>query len=102
VLRQWEADGQAHWKVPLLHQVIAGTEFSGKRSTPYRPDAVHDYMHAKITVADDVAFVGSFNLSRSGEMNAEGVLELRGARIADELAGYIDSIRARFPDAEAP
>lgn len=102
VLRQWEADGQAHWKVPLLHQVIAGTEFSGKQSTPYRPDAVHDYMHAKITVADDVAFVGSFNLSRSGELNAEGVLELRGARIADELAAYIDSIRVRFPDAEAP
>ena len=102
VLRQWQADGQAHWKVPLLHQVIAGTEFSGKQSTPYRPDAVHDYMHAKITVADDVAFVGSFNLSRSGEMNAEGVLELRGARIADELAAYIDSIRVGFPDAEAP
>ena len=42
-------------------------------------------MHAKVTVADDTVFVGSFNLSRSGEMNAENVLEIHdpGARRAD-------------------
>ena len=33
-------------------------------------------MHAKVTVADDVVFAGSFNLSRSGEMNAENVVEV--------------------------
>ena len=33
-------------------------------------------MHAKVVVADDVAFVGSFNFSRSGERNAENVLEI--------------------------
>ena len=54
-------------------------------STPYAPGAVHDYMHAKVTVADDVVFVGSFNLSRSGEENAENVLE-----IADAGAGRAD------------
>ena len=53
--------------------------FSGKRSTPWAPDSVHDFMHAKVTVADDTVFVGSFNLSRSGEMNAENVLEIRDA-----------------------
>ena len=54
-------------------------------STPYAPGAVHDYMHAKVTVADDVVFIGSFNLSRSGEQNAENVLEIRrrGAGRAD-------------------
>ena len=50
--------------------------FSGKHSTPYAPDSVHDFMHAKVTVADDIVFVGSFNLSHSGEMNAENVLEI--------------------------
>ena len=37
-------------------------------------------MHAKVTVADDTVFVGSFNLSHSGELNAENVLELDGRR----------------------
>jgi phosphatidylserine/phosphatidylglycerophosphate/cardiolipin synthase-like enzyme len=54
-------------------------------------------MHAKITVADDVAFVGSFNLSHSGELNAENVLEIADAAIAEKLAGFIDEIRARYP-----
>ena len=38
---------------------------SARRRT--RPGAVHDFMHAKVTVCDDTAFVGSFNLSHSGE-----------------------------------
>jgi phosphatidylserine/phosphatidylglycerophosphate/cardiolipin synthase-like enzyme len=54
-------------------------------------------MHAKVTVADDVAFVGSFNLSHSGEENAENVLEIADAGIAETLAGFIDSIRVRYP-----
>ena len=37
-------------------------------------------MHAKVTVADDVVFLGSFNLSRSGEQNAESVLEIHDPR----------------------
>ena len=57
--------------------------FSGKPSTPWGPGTVHDFMHAKVTVADDTVFVGSFNLSRSGEMNAENVLEIRDAALAD-------------------
>ena len=43
-------------------------------------------MHAKVTVADDTVFAGSFNLSRSGEMNAENVVELHDAELADRLA----------------
>ena len=43
-------------------------------------------MHAKVTVADDVVFVGSFNLSRSGERNAENVLELADAAPLAEQA----------------
>jgi len=57
---------------------------------------VHDFMHAKVTVADDVVFVGSFNLSRSGEANAENVLEIEDAELADRLAAFVDEIRARY------
>ena len=54
-------------------------------------------MHAKITVADDTVFVGSFNLSHSGELNAENVLEILDPALANQLAGYIDEIRAKYP-----
>ena len=54
-------------------------------------------MHAKVTVCDDTVFVGSFNLSRSGEKNAENVLEIEDAAIADRLAAFVDEVRARYP-----
>ena len=58
---------------------------------------MHDFMHAKLVVADDVVFVGSYNLSRSGELNAENVLELEDATIADQLAAFADEVRGRYP-----
>ncbi|MGH2929129.1 MAG: phospholipase D-like domain-containing protein, partial [Solirubrobacteraceae bacterium] len=97
VLRQWHENGNAEWKAPLLRATLRRAPFSGKHSTPYAPGSVHDYMHAKVTVADDVAFVGSFNLSHSGELNAENVLEIADAGIAEQLAAFIDSVRARYP-----
>ena len=95
VFRQWSENPRSQWKAPLL--VKALTVFSGKRSTPYAPGSLHDFMHAKVTVADDVVFLGSFNLSRSGEMNAENVLEIEDAELAERLAGWIDGLRARYP-----
>jgi phosphatidylserine/phosphatidylglycerophosphate/cardiolipin synthase-like enzyme len=97
VLRQWHENGNVSWKEPLLRTTLARAPFSGKRSTPYRPDAVHDYMHAKVTVADDVVFLGSFNLSHSGEQNAENVLEIADAALADRLARFVDEVRGKYP-----
>jgi phosphatidylserine/phosphatidylglycerophosphate/cardiolipin synthase-like enzyme len=96
VLRQWHANGNAAWKIPLLERVLAGP-VSGKPSTPWGPSTVHDFMHAKVTVADDVVFLGSFNLSHSGERNAENVLELEDAEIAAQLAAFVDGVAARYP-----
>jgi len=94
---QWGPTGVASWKLPLLLQIVASRRFAGKRSTPWGPGTVHDYMHAKVTVADDVVFVGSFNLSHSGEQNAENVLEIHDPALAERLAGFVDSVRARYP-----
>jgi phosphatidylserine/phosphatidylglycerophosphate/cardiolipin synthase-like enzyme len=96
VFRQWEASPVSHWKIPLLREAL--TRFTGKVSTPYAPGAVHDYMHAKVTVADDVVFAGSFNLSRSGETNAENVLEIADGGLAERLAAWIDGLRRRYPE----
>jgi phosphatidylserine/phosphatidylglycerophosphate/cardiolipin synthase-like enzyme len=96
VIYQWGEDGNAAWKLPLLERAL-DAPFSAKPSTPYGAGSIHDFMHAKITVLDDVVFTGSYNLSRSGEQNAENVLEIHDAALADRLAGYIDEVRARYP-----
>jgi phosphatidylserine/phosphatidylglycerophosphate/cardiolipin synthase-like enzyme len=95
VFRQWQTQQNVAWKIPLLRQVLAGS-FSGKDSTPWAPGSLHDFMHAKVVVADDTVFVGSFNLSHSGEKNAENVLEIVDADLAARLAGYVDEVRRRY------
>ena len=97
VIHQWEANGNISWKLPLLRQIMGGATFTGKLSTPYGDGTVHDFMHAKICVCDDTAFVGSFNLSRSGEKNAENVLEIKDEALADQLAAFVDEVRAKYP-----
>jgi phosphatidylserine/phosphatidylglycerophosphate/cardiolipin synthase-like enzyme len=101
VIHQWRANENVSWKLPLLQQVMAGP-FTGKISTPYGDGTVHDFMHAKICVCDDTTFVGSYNLSRSGERNAENVLEIQDAGIADELAAFVDTVRAKYGPVELP
>jgi phosphatidylserine/phosphatidylglycerophosphate/cardiolipin synthase-like enzyme len=102
VYHQWTLNGNSEWKVPLIARVFGGGRFSGKGSTPYGQGDVHDYMHAKVTVADDMVFVGSYNLSHSGEVNAENVLEIRDAVLADRLAAFVDEIRGRYGPAPLP
>jgi phosphatidylserine/phosphatidylglycerophosphate/cardiolipin synthase-like enzyme len=102
VFDQWRTNGVSEWKIPLLRRVLEGAPFSGKSSTPWSPDSVNDFMHAKVAVADDTAFVGSFNFSRSGERNAENVLEIHDAGVAERLAAYVDAVRERYPPATPP
>jgi phosphatidylserine/phosphatidylglycerophosphate/cardiolipin synthase-like enzyme len=102
VVHQWRENGNSEWKEPALRRALTGAPFAGKRSTPYAPGAVHDYMHAKVTVCDDVVFVGSFNLSHSGEQNAENVLEIADPSLAGRLAAYVDEVRRRYPAVELP
>ena len=97
VIRQWQQQPAVTWKIPLLQQVLAG-EFTGKPSVPWEPTgSLHNFMHAKVVVADDVVFTGSFNLSHSGEKNAENVLEIRDAELAAQLGAYVDEVRRRYP-----
>ena len=97
VLAQWRKSGNVAWKGASLRFLLERATFSGKLSTPYAPGVVHDYMHAKVTVADDTVFIGSFNLSHSGETNAENVLEIEDPKLADRMADFVDSIRSRYP-----
>jgi phosphatidylserine/phosphatidylglycerophosphate/cardiolipin synthase-like enzyme len=101
VVYQWHENGNVAWKLPLLERVLTG-EFTGKPSTPFGLGTVHDFMHAKVVVADDVVFTGSFNLSRSGEQNAENVLEIHDPELAEQLSAYVDEVRHRYPPVRLP
>jgi phosphatidylserine/phosphatidylglycerophosphate/cardiolipin synthase-like enzyme len=94
VQRQWETVPQNHWKIAAW-QTIA-PHLSGKRSTPFGPAAVHDYMHAKFIVVDDEVLTGSYNLSKHGEVNAENVVHLVSEELATRFAGFADEIAARY------
>jgi phosphatidylserine/phosphatidylglycerophosphate/cardiolipin synthase-like enzyme len=102
VFHQWRENGRSAWKIPILASVLEHADFRGKPSTRYTPESVHDFMHAKVTVADDWVFAGSFNLSRSGERNAENVLEVQDPELADQLAAYIDAVSERYERMSAP
>jgi phosphatidylserine/phosphatidylglycerophosphate/cardiolipin synthase-like enzyme len=101
VVHEWHANGNVAWKLPLLERVLSG-DFTGKPSTPYGTGPVHDFMHAKVVVADDAVFTGSFNLSRSGEKNAENVLEIHDPELAEHLSAFVDEVRHRYPPVQLP
>jgi phosphatidylserine/phosphatidylglycerophosphate/cardiolipin synthase-like enzyme len=96
VQRQWGAQATSAWKITAFHSIAAAVKFGAKHSTPYAKGTVHDFMHAKILVADDYVYTGSFNLSHSGEMNAENVIQIHSAAVAELCAAYIDRVAARY------
>jgi phosphatidylserine/phosphatidylglycerophosphate/cardiolipin synthase-like enzyme len=102
VAYQWRTNGRSAWKIPILASVLEHADFRGKASVPWTPESIHDFMHAKVTVADDAVFAGSFNLSRSGEMNAENVLEINDPQLAERMAAFVDEVRARYEAMPAP
>ena len=102
VLGQWRVDPHATWKGPAFQAVSAALPFASKVTTPYTPSSVHDFMHAKITVVDNTVFTGSYNLSHAGEDNAENLLELDSAPLADRFVAYIDAVFARYAASPVP
>ncbi len=97
VQRQWSEDQHATWKLEAFRTVDAAYPFGAKVSVPYSKGSVHNFMHAKILVVDDTVFVGSYNLSHSGEQNAENVLEIESPALAETFADYADKVAAKYP-----
>jgi phosphatidylserine/phosphatidylglycerophosphate/cardiolipin synthase-like enzyme len=96
VLGQWRVDPHAGWKAPAFQAVSTALPFASKVTTPYSATSVHDFMHAKITVVDNTVFTGSYNLSHAGEDNAENLLELDSAPLADRFVEFVDAVFARY------
>ena len=96
VRRQWNDNPTASWKIGAFDTLMHAGGLAGKRSTPYTPNSVHDFMHAKMMVIDDTVFVGSYNFSHSGEENAENLLRFQSPRMADTCCQYIDRLITRY------
>jgi phosphatidylserine/phosphatidylglycerophosphate/cardiolipin synthase-like enzyme len=96
VQRQWGEQPTATWKTAAFRGIIAAAKFGSKRSTPYAVGSVHDFMHAKILIADDYVYAGSFNLSHSGEQNAENVVQIESHAVAEICTAYIDRVAATY------
>lgn len=101
VLGQWRVDPHAGWKGPAFQTVSSTLQFASKVTTPYTPSSVHDFMHAKITVVDNTVFTGSYNLSHAGEDNAENLLALDSAPLADHFVEFVDAVYARYAQTPA-
>jgi phosphatidylserine/phosphatidylglycerophosphate/cardiolipin synthase-like enzyme len=96
VRQQWAGRERSAWKLQAWEAVRAGMPWGAKRSTPYQAGSVHDFMHAKCLVADDTVFTGSYNLSHSGEENAENVLEIESRPVADLFAAFVEGVADRY------
>lgn len=95
-LDQWQQDGRASWKVPLFERVRAAGVVAAKPSRPYASGPPHNYMHAKVVVCDDTVVTGSYNVSHSGEMNAENVIEVVSAPFADACVKFCEGVYQRY------
>jgi phosphatidylserine/phosphatidylglycerophosphate/cardiolipin synthase-like enzyme len=102
VFDQWGQDERAQWKTEAFGEVAHAGRFAGKHSQPYAPGSVHDYMHAKIVVVDDMVFTGSYNFSHSGEENAENLLLLSSAGVADACTRFVSRLVDVYGQGTAP
>jgi phosphatidylserine/phosphatidylglycerophosphate/cardiolipin synthase-like enzyme len=106
VLDQWRErpDLDLAWKVAAVERVVAGAGLVGKASTPYRPGASHDFMHAKTIVVDDAVLTGSHNFSHAAQDNAENLLLIASPALADACAAFARRLATRYgpPDPTSP
>jgi phosphatidylserine/phosphatidylglycerophosphate/cardiolipin synthase-like enzyme len=96
VYRQWQVVPQNRWKINALHDIIARAALVGKDSTPYNPTSRHDFMHNKILVVDDTVITGSYNFSRSAQFNAENILIIESAALAETYNVYINHLMQKY------
>jgi phosphatidylserine/phosphatidylglycerophosphate/cardiolipin synthase-like enzyme len=94
VFTQWQLVPHNLWKIPAARDIVARAHLVGKRSTPYAPDTPHDFMHNKVLIVDDTVITGSYNFSRSAEANAENILSIESAALADTYSAYVERVMA--------
>jgi len=93
---QWQEVPQNRWKIGALKEIIARAGLVGKNSVPYTPTGPHNFMHNKVLVIDDSVITGSYNFSRSAQFNAENILFIESAPLAEAYSAYIDHLVNKY------
>lgn len=96
VLQQWRQIPELAWKVEAVERIISEARLVGKDSAPYRRGAVHNFLHNKSIVIDDLVLTGSHNFSHSARSNAENLLTIRGSQLADDVAAFSVKLADRY------
>jgi phosphatidylserine/phosphatidylglycerophosphate/cardiolipin synthase-like enzyme len=99
---QWQGVPSNRWKIGALQEIVARAGLVGKNSTPYTPAGRHDFMHNKVLVIDDTVITGSYNFSRSAQFNAENILFIESAALAETYSAYIDRLKTKYGRHNAP
>ena len=97
VERQWRAAHVGADKVNTWKKVAQ--RLAQKDSIPFdshKPDRPHNFMHNKLVLADDGVIVGSFNLSNHAMGNAENVLLIKDAGLAEQYGAYLTTLIAKY------
>jgi len=97
VERHWKAANVGADKVDTWRKVAR--HLVRKNSIPFdrqNQSQPHNFMHNKLVVADQIVVTGSFNLSNHAMGNAENVLLIRDAAIAELYAKYIQRLTASY------
>jgi phosphatidylserine/phosphatidylglycerophosphate/cardiolipin synthase-like enzyme len=97
VERQWKAANVGADKVNTWQKVAR--HLVRKNSIPFdrqNTSQPHNFMHNKLVVADQIVVTGSFNLSNHAMGNAENVLLIQDAAIADLYTNYIQRLMASY------
>jgi len=96
VYLQWQEVPQNRWKIGALKEIIMHAGLVGKNSAPYTPTGPHNFMHNKVLVIDDTVITGSYNFSRSAQFNAENILFIESAPLAEAYSAYIDHLVEKY------
>ncbi|HEY8601486.1 MAG TPA: phosphatidylserine/phosphatidylglycerophosphate/cardiolipin synthase family protein [Thermomicrobiales bacterium] len=96
VLKQWETVPTNLWKIGAVGDIVARAKLAGKASHRYHPDTPHDFMHNKVLIIDDTVITGSYNFSRSAQLNAENLLILDSPGLTARYSDYLDRLVARY------
>jgi phosphatidylserine/phosphatidylglycerophosphate/cardiolipin synthase-like enzyme len=102
VYTQWQEVPSNRWKIGALQDIVARAGLAGKNSTPYNPTSRHDFMHNKVLVIDETVITGSYNFSRSAEFNAENILFIESAPLAEAYSVYIDHLKQKYGPPATP
>src|ERR1700735_4473567 len=97
VEREWKAANVGTDKLNTWQKVAR--HLVRKNSIPFdrqNQSQPHNFMHNKLVVADQLVVTGSFNLSNHAMGNAENVLLIRDAAIAELYAKVIQRLMASY------